>query len=143
MEAELFARSHTTIVVTKHGKPVAKLVPIDRISTPAREHITAASCVLVSPISCWEVAMLVGKERVRLDRPIATWVRDVLATDGVGLAEPTPGIAVAAAELADFHGDPADRFLYATARLLGAPLLSKDRLLQGYAEADSTVSVIW
>ncbi|MDQ3761529.1 MAG: type II toxin-antitoxin system VapC family toxin [Actinomycetota bacterium] len=115
----------------------------DRISTTAWERITAASCALVSPISCWEVAMLVGKERIRLDRPTAAWIRDVLATDGIGVAELTPRIAVAAAELVDFHGDPADRFLYATARLLGVPLLSKDRLLHGYAEADRTVTVIW
>lgn len=115
----------------------------ERISVAAWERITAASCVLVSPISCWEVGMLVGKERVRLDRPTAAWVRDVLTTDGIGVAELTPGIAVAAAELVDFHGDPADRFLYATARLLDVPLLSKDRLLHGYAEADRTVTVVW
>lgn len=115
----------------------------DRISMPAWEWITAANCVLVSPISCWEVAMLVGKERVRLDRPTAAWIRDVLATDGIGVAELTPGIAVAAADLADFHGDPADRFLYATAKLLDVPLLSKDRLLHGYAETDRTVTVVW
>ncbi|MGH3813300.1 MAG: hypothetical protein ACRDUV_12710 [Pseudonocardiaceae bacterium] len=43
----------------------------DRISIPAWERITAASCVLVSPLSCWEV----GKERVALDRPTAAWIR--------------------------------------------------------------------
>ncbi|MGH3701081.1 MAG: type II toxin-antitoxin system VapC family toxin [Pseudonocardiaceae bacterium] len=115
----------------------------ERISVAAWERITAASCVLVSPISCWEVGMLVDKERVRLDRPTAAWVRDVLTTDGIGVAELTPEIAVAATELADFHGDSADRFLYATARLLDVPLLSKDRLLRGYAEADRTVTVVW
>lgn len=115
----------------------------DRISPPAWERITAASCVLVSPISCWEVAMLAGKERVRLDRPTAVWIHDLLATDGIGVAELSPKIAVAAAELTDFHGDPADRFLYATARVLEVPLLSKDRLLHGYAKVDRTVAVIW
>lgn len=115
----------------------------ERISISAWERIMAASCVLVSPISCWEVGMLVGKERIRLDRPTAAWIRDVLATDSIGVAELTPGIAVAAAELADFHGDQADRFLYATARSLDVPLLSKDRLLHGYAETDRTVTVIW
>lgn len=115
----------------------------DRMSVRAWERITAAGCVLVSPISCWEVAMLVGEERVQLDRPTAAWIRDVLATDGIAIAELTPGIAVAAAELADFHGDPADRFLYATARALNVPLLSKDRRLHGYADADRTVTVVW
>lgn len=115
----------------------------ERISVRAWEQITDASCVLVSPISCWEVGMLVDKQRVQLDRPTAAWIRDVLATDPIGVAELTPRIAVAAAELDDFHGDPADRFLYATARVLNVALLSKDRLLHGYAETDRTVSVVW
>ncbi|MGH3683758.1 MAG: type II toxin-antitoxin system Phd/YefM family antitoxin [Pseudonocardiaceae bacterium] len=34
------ARSHSTIVVTKHGKPVAKLVPIDDKSVPTRGSVT-------------------------------------------------------------------------------------------------------
>lgn len=115
----------------------------DRMSPSARERLAGASCVLVSPISCWEIAMLVGKKRVELDRPTAAWIRDLLSTDGVDLAELTPAIAVVAAELTGFHGDPADRFLYATARLLGVPLLSKDHLLHDYAASDRAVSVIW
>jgi PIN domain nuclease of toxin-antitoxin system len=115
----------------------------DRISLPAWDRITGASCVLVSPISCWEIAMLVDKERVCLDRPTTAWIHDLLAADGIGVADLTPDVAVAAAELVDFHGDPADRFLYATARLLNVPLLSKDRVLHGYAAADSTVTVVW
>lgn len=81
------------------------------------------------------------KARIALDRPVAAWVSDVLATDGVGVAELTPGIA--AAELTDFHGDPADRFRYATARLLDVPPLSKDHLLQDYAATDRTGCVVW
>ena len=115
----------------------------DRVSTAAWDRITAASHILVSPISCWEVAMMVGKARIRLDRPTAAWIRDVLATDGMDIADLTPAIAVAAAELDGFHGDSADRFLYATAQCLGVPLLSKDHLLRDYAEIDRTVAVIW
>ncbi|MDQ3989416.1 MAG: type II toxin-antitoxin system VapC family toxin [Actinomycetota bacterium] len=115
----------------------------DRLPTSARERIATAGTVLVSSISCWEIAMLVGKQRVRLDRPTAAWVCDLLATDGVDLAALTPRIAVTAAELHGFHGDPADRFLYATAQELNVPLLSKDRRLRDYAEPDRTVSVLW
>ena len=115
----------------------------DRVSTAAWDRITAASHILVSLISCWKVAVLVGKARIRLDRPTAAWIRDVLATDGMDIADLTPAIAVAAAELDGFHGDSADRFLYATAQCLGVPLLSKDRLLHDYAEIDRTVAVIW
>lgn len=87
--------------------------------------------------------MLLAKGRISLDRPAAAWVRDVLAQERVNAAELTPAIAVAAAELADFHGDPADRFLYATARSLHAQLLSKDQLLRTYSGAGADVTVVW
>ena len=86
--------------------------------------------------------MLVDKGRVRLDRPTAAWVRDLLAGD-VDLAELTPAIAVSAAVLVDFHGDPADRFLYATARALGSALVTQDQAMRAYTEADGAVSVVW
>lgn len=34
------ARLRTTIVVTKHGKPVAKLVPLDDMPQPTRGSVT-------------------------------------------------------------------------------------------------------
>ena len=114
----------------------------DRLSKRAREQITTAGRVLVSPISCWEVAMLIDKQRVSLDRPTAVWVRD-LFTSNVSPADLTPGVAVAAAELVDFHGDPADRFIYATARSLDCPLISQDQAVGRYARKDRSVSVIW
>lgn len=115
----------------------------DRLSGEARTAIVSAHRVLVSPITCWEVAMLVGRQRVALDRPTAAWVRDVLADDRIELAELSPAVAVAAAELPEFHGDPADRFLYATARLHHVPLVTKDELLQRYAAQDRAVTVVW
>lgn len=115
----------------------------ERLSTRARVRISTAKRILVSPISCWEVAMLVSKGRVRLDRPTAAWVRDLLVQDRVSLAELSPAIAVAAAELADFHGDPADRLLYATARSLQADLLSKDQHLRRYGATHADVRVLW
>jgi PIN domain nuclease of toxin-antitoxin system len=114
-----------------------------RLSQRARLRISTVKNILVSPISCWEVAILVAKDRVRLDRPTAVWVRDLLAQDRVLAAQLTPAIAVAAAELADFHGDPADRLLYATARSLQAELLSKDRMLREYAARQADVTVVW
>ena len=33
-------RSHTTVVVTKYGKPVAKLVPLDDAPSPTRGSVT-------------------------------------------------------------------------------------------------------
>jgi PIN domain nuclease of toxin-antitoxin system len=114
-----------------------------RLSASAVRAIGTARHVLVSPVTCWEVGMLVSKERVRLDRPTAAWVRDLLAEDRIQLAPLTPAAAVAAAELSDFHGDPADRMLYATARSLRALMITKDRQIHQYAATHRDVSVRW
>lgn len=115
----------------------------DRLSVTARTRLEVTSSVLVSPISCWEVGMLVVRGRVGLDRPTAVWVRDLLASDRVEVAELTPSVAVTAAELEGFHGDPADRLLYATARRQGVALVTKDRAIREYAQQDGHVVTLW
>lgn len=115
----------------------------DRLSRRARTRLADAATLLISPITCWEVGMLVARGKVSLDRPTAAWVRDVLANDRVELAELTAGTAVTASELDGFHGDPADRLLYATARHHQAALLTKDRLIHRYAKTDPTVLAVW
>lgn len=114
-----------------------------RLSTGAVEHLDAASEILISPVTCWEVAMLISKGRVKLDRPTRVWVQDVLAPSEVGLAELTAATAVAAAELPGFHGDPADRFLVATAETLRVPLVTKDRMIHTFAADRTELTVLW
>lgn len=117
----------------------------ERLSATARTVIAEARSLLMSPVSCWEISMLVAKQRVRLDRPVQRWVHDLLAEPRVELAELSSTAAVLAGSLPDFHGDPADRLLYATARIAHVPLLSKDRLLTRYGQVSTAdpVDVLW
>ena len=105
-----------------------------RLSVPVAEAIGAAETIGVSAISCWEVAMLVGKGRIAIDRPIERWIRQALARPGVQALPLGPQVATAAGMLdsAEFPGGPADRFLYATARASGSTLLTRDRALRDY-----------
>lgn len=65
----------------------------------------------VSAISCWEVAKLVEYKRLNL----------------------TPEIVVESTELpGEFHKDPADQIIVATARVHEAPLLSSDEKIRRY-----------
>lgn len=114
-----------------------------RLSAGARSALTSAREVLVSPISCWETSMLVVKGRVRLDRPTPVWVRDLFSQESVAAAELTPDIAASAAELPAFHGDPADRLIYATARSLQVALISKDADLRRYAARHRDCTIVW
>ena len=102
----------------------------DRLSTRARHAIEQATDVGVAAISCWEVAMLVEKARLELDRDVLLWIRQALAQPRCTLLPLTAEIAVAAARLGDGGGDPADRLIAATALGRRAPLVTKDQRLR-------------
>ena len=111
-----------------------------KISAAARHGIDGARQVAVCAISCWEVAMLVAKGRLELDRDVLTWIRSALALPRVTLLPLSPEIAVAAVALsAEFAGDPADRMIAATALHLGAPIVTRDRRLR----SAGGLRVIW
>lgn len=114
----------------------------ERLGHRAVEAIDTAARVLVSPISCWEVAMLVAKERVALDRSVVRWV-DELESGTVAISELTPRIAAAAGSLVDLHGDPADRLIYATAAVDGLAIVTRDRRMADHAAAHGDVRVVW
>ncbi len=82
----------------------------------------------VSDISLWEVAMLQSLGRIRLALPLREWLDRAVAPPLVRRHGISPAIAAEVAALPDsFHRDPADRILVATARVLGATLLTNDR----------------
>lgn len=115
----------------------------DRLSRTAARRIERADVVYLSPITCWEIAMLVTKGRVALDRPVSAWINDLVATTTADIADLTPTIAVTAGELPDFHGDPADRIIYATAATRQLPLITKDVRLRDLATSHRGVNAIW
>lgn len=85
----------------------------------------------VSAISFWEVAMLAQRGRLPLARTASAWRRDVVNL-GIIEAPVTGEIGILAADLQDFHRDPADRVIVATAQLQGAVLLTADARILGW-----------
>jgi PIN domain nuclease of toxin-antitoxin system len=82
----------------------------------------------VSAISFWESALLIAKRRLRARRTVAEQRAEV---QGAGMLElPLTGdIALLAAELQNLHGDPAGRFIAATAIVHGATLVTANTRL--------------
>lgn len=79
----------------------------------------------VSAISFWELALKIRKKKFGLARPVMNWRGDVLrlgvhevAIDGL--------LGIEANGLQNFHDDPADRLIAATALRLGASLVTSD-----------------
>ncbi len=82
--------------------------------------------IAASAVSFWEIAMLFGKGRLEID-PTAT--RAAALRSGIREIPLNGAIAIRAAELAKFHGDPADRFIVATALAEEATLMTADSLI--------------
>jgi PIN domain nuclease of toxin-antitoxin system len=108
----------------------------DELSETVGQHMAEANLIGVSAISVWEVALLASKGRVKLDRPVDSWIQLALIFDHRVLEVPlTAPIALRSIELrADgLLGDPSDQILLATAKQNDAFLLTKDRRLREYA----------
>src|SRR5438552_17129195 len=82
------------------------------------------NALFLSDISLWEVSMLAKKGRIILGQPTLTWLKNAIKSSNVHLIHLTPEISVESTELpGEFHGDPADRLIVATARILKLSIL--------------------
>ena len=92
-----------------------------------------ASTVLLSAVSALEIARLGALARLRFKAPPVDWFQRACAALGVQVVDVTPAIGFEAYGLAgDFHKDPADRVIVATARVTQASLITADERLLNY-----------
>jgi PIN domain nuclease of toxin-antitoxin system len=132
----LLLDTHAAIWITD-DQPLAKGA-VEAIDGAYR----AGSTIFVSAITAWEVGLLVSRNRLSLVARPERWFQRLLDISGVRLADFSPDILIASSFLPGKPPrDPADRILLATARDLGATLITRDRLLLEYGE-DGQVSTI-
>ena len=117
---------------------------VETLSTAAKKAIkntlSNSSEVLVSSISAWEIAMLVEKGRLVLSMDVESWLDEVSQIDGVRFLPVDNEIGVKSTALpGEFHKDPADRMIVATARKLAVPLATADEKILQYEH----VKTIW
>lgn len=106
----------------------------------AIERELAGGEILVSSISAWEIAMLVEREKLVLSMDVGSWLATVTDIEAVRFVPVDPEIAVKSVELpGEFHKDPADRMIVATARKFSVSLVTKDEKIRAYAH----VKTIW
>jgi PIN domain nuclease of toxin-antitoxin system len=102
------------------------------LSKEAKKAIHNSSEKIISAISCWELAKLVEKNRIAFSIPVLQWIRQSLLEREIRIADLSPEVAVESTQLQDFHGDPADQIIVATARILGMPLVTSDKRIRRY-----------
>ena len=92
------------------------------------EQASPESPLWVSDITLWEIATLYNLKRLSFHLPLRDWLEAATAPPLVQRVGISPAIAAAVAALpSSFHRDPADRIIIASAQLLGATLLTRDK----------------
>ncbi|MBP9733002.1 MAG: type II toxin-antitoxin system VapC family toxin [Candidatus Omnitrophica bacterium] len=95
------------------------------------------NAVYISAISLLEVAMLDAKGRIELPMDCLLWIKRALNAPGIEVEDLSPEVAVASTRLADAAPrDPSDRVIIASAMSLGAVLVTRDREIISYCEAN-------
>lgn len=99
------------------------------------EQAASKNSLFISAISIWEISMLEVKGRIILSQPISDWIKQTLASPGIQLLPLTPEISIESSNLpGNFHGDPADRIIVATARIENLTLITKDKKILEYGK---------
>ena len=111
-----------------------------RLGKAARRAIAKADRIGVATVSLWELALLVEKRRLSLDRELLPWMQDALADARVELLALTPAVVATAHQLRGaLDGDPGDRIITATALVEGAKLVTRDLRIT----ESGIVPVVW
>ncbi len=96
--------------------------------------------IVISSISTWEVALLVDKGRLKLSIDVRDWVRKTESLPFVRFMPVDNTISLRSVTLpGQFHSDPADRIITATALTMGLPLVTGDDKIINYPH----VRTIW
>lgn len=91
--------------------------------------------VFIPAIAVWEAAMLAVKGRIVLRPDARQWVGEALAQPGVEVAPLSPEVALDSSCLPEgLEGDPADRLIVATSRVMRIPLITRDVRILRYGE---------
>ncbi len=80
----------------------------------------------LSPVSIWELTILCRKGRFRVHPDIPTWVAEGLSKSRLREAPLTIEVALAISSMNFSHGDPADHFLAASAKVFDLILITAD-----------------
>lgn len=102
------------------------------------EHQDEDGIILVCAISAWEIALLVGRDRLTLTMNLDDWITTVKEINGLRFVPVDETLGIESTRLpGDFHKDPADRMITALARHFNVPLVTADEKIRAYKHVRS------
>ncbi|CAN2039643.1 PIN domain-containing protein [Candidatus Magnetomoraceae bacterium gMMP-15] len=107
----------------------------ENLSAPAQQLIsdTPSGQHCISSISLWEFAMMAQRGRIQLTITPQEWLSFALGMANTQVLPLSADIALDSCNLpGEFHKDPADRLIVATARISHLTLVTKDRKIRDY-----------
>jgi PIN domain nuclease of toxin-antitoxin system len=94
----------------------------------------------IASISIWEFAMMITRGRIELTISPDEWLDYAINKTGLTILELNSKIALESCNLpGNFHKDPADRIIVATARVSRSQLITKDQKIIEYPH----VTTVW
>jgi len=89
----------------------------------------------ISAITLWEIAMLSARGRIEIAEPLEVWLDEIERHALIEVMPLTARIAAESVQLGpDFHNDPADQMIAATARVHGLPLMTADERIRSWGK---------
>lgn len=102
----------------------------------------AGDDLYICPFTAWEIGMLAARGRLAIGVSPALWFERLVGTEGVRLTDLSPAVLLASNSLPGTPpNDPADRIIIATAREFGLTVVTRDRLILGYAQTGHVLAM--
>ena len=86
--------------------------------------------VVISAITLWELAKLASAGRITTTQPLDIWLKEIEGHPLIQVEPLTSRILAESVRLQDFHKNPADQIIAATAICLGLPLITSDERIR-------------
>ena len=126
----LILDTHVWIWLINGDEKIRKAGFLTSINNALKSH-----SIIIPAICTWEISMLVAKNRISLTENTLEWINKASSAPGISIFPLSPEVAYESTILpGEFHGDPADRMIVATARVTNGTLLTFDRQMINYAK---------
>lgn len=111
-----------------------------KLSLKAKKEIEKnARALFVSAITAFEIAIKCRNGKLELPLPSLDWFTEAIDFHGIREIPVTSSIAVSSVQLPPLHNDPCDRIIIATSQLNAMKIVTCDKLISQYENAE----VIW